>query len=89
MCVCILQPGSEHKPPIEEGRMLQATQSLPVWMPSTVSATTAPEDIAEEIAAIKTPPLTPRAIEESNLSNHSIQDSVTPVKGTMLPSFEY
>lgn len=47
-------------------------------MPSTVSSTDAPEAIEEEVAAVKTPPLTPRAIEESN---HSNPDSGTPVKG--------
>jgi hypothetical protein len=50
-------------------------------MPSTVSTTTAPEEISEEVAAIKTPPLTPRAMEESNESNDSIHDSEAPVKG--------
>jgi len=47
-------------------------------MPSTVSSTDAPEVIVEEVAAIRIPPLTPRAIEESN---HSYSDSGTPVKG--------
>ena len=87
----IIQPGSDRKPPIEEGRFLQATQSLPVWMPSTVSTTTAPEGIEEEVTAIKIPPLTPRAIEESIQSNHSIHDPetpetpVTPVNGKYFP----
>lgn len=85
--IWILQPGSEHKPPIEEVRVLQATQSLPVWMPSTVSCTDAPEAIAEEVATIKTPPLTPRAIEESNHSR--TPESGTPVKGNYFNIFYF
>jgi sterol 3beta-glucosyltransferase len=69
--------GSEHKPR-EEVKVLQSTQSLPVWMPSTVSSADAPESIAEEVAAIKTPPLTPRAIEDAN---NSLFETPTPTPG--------
>lgn len=72
--------------PREEVKVLQSTQSLPVWMPSTVNSTDAPESIAEEVAAIKTPPLTPRAIEDANSSlfvtpTPGATPGATPVKG--------
>uniref|UniRef100_A0A7I4CTX9 sterol 3beta-glucosyltransferase n=1 Tax=Physcomitrium patens TaxID=3218 RepID=A0A7I4CTX9_PHYPA len=73
------QPGIEQKPLTEEARHLHATQSLPVWMPSTVASTDAPEKILEEIADVKTPPLTPQVTEESNHSSLS----GTPVKDQM------
>lgn len=72
----------QDKPPIVEGRVLQSTVSMPVWMPSTVTSTALDGD------TVKIPdnkiPLQPleSAKEESVHSLHSPRQQDSPATGS-------
>lgn len=78
MLLDLLKEGKQEELPTRDERYLQATQSMPVWMPSSVTSGFDIEDSADspEASPVKTPEVLVVSKEKSLPSVHSSIHSV-------------